>query len=126
MKLTNENVLNIFKDCLTDETSENKLLVEGLVTKAYFNPDKLEASKSKIISMLDCLHPNFKSTESGGGGGWSFSKMCNDKNDEQWTGLHMNMEMLVMLGIGIKKVEYLAPRELWNALPLGLPYIVIK
>jgi hypothetical protein len=126
MELTAQNVREVFEQCLENENVENKKLIEGLVMKVYFNPERLKNHEYDIISMLDCLHSNFKSEKIGGGGGWSFGQMCDDKNDNQWTCLHKDVEMLVMLGIGIDKVKYLLPRPLWKSLPLGLPYIVIE
>lgn len=35
------------------------------------------------------------------------------------------MEQLVSLGIGIKKVKYCMPKEMWSILPGGMPYFMI-
>jgi hypothetical protein len=51
--------------------------------------------------------------------------MCQDKEDHQWTDFHQTMDELVCLGTAIGKLEYLMPREMWNVLPGGMPYIVV-
>ena len=51
---------------------------------------------------------------------------CMDKSGRQWTGMHLTMEYLFLLGIAIGEVEYLLPREMWEAFPGGMPYLVVK
>ena len=50
---------------------------------------------------------------------------CNDKDGHQWTGLHLTMEKLFALGIGIERVKCLLPRELWKIMPGGMPYFMV-
>ena len=52
--------------------------------------------------------------------------MCNDKDGNQWTGFHQRMEQLLMLGIGLGLMEIQVPRNLWEAFPGGMPYVVFK
>jgi len=59
------------------------------------------------------------------GGGWSFLNACDDKHGNQWTDLHLRMEQLFQLGIGIGKVKCLMPRAMWSALPGGMPYYAV-
>jgi hypothetical protein len=73
--------------------------------------------------MLAELPDMFKES---GGGGWSFLNACDDRHGNQWTGLHQRMEQLFQLGIGIDKVECQLPREVWPALPGGMPYYIVK
>lgn len=114
----------IFLDCLFEEGEDtsNHVRAEGVQQTAGFHPDRLQSHKAEIEAMLDELPEEFKES---GGGGWSFLNACNDKHGNQWTGLHQRMEQLFQLGIGIGKVRATLPREMWSALPGGVPYYVI-
>jgi hypothetical protein len=125
MKLTSENVNSTFLKCLfkKDENTEKHIAVEGVMLKVGFNPDRLKESEQTIIEMLNDLPDSFKPH---GGGGMSFLNMCQDKNDNQWTGFHKTVDELVCLGIAIGKVSFLMPREMWSVLPGGMPYIAVS
>ena len=127
--LTAEKVEEIFMDCLFRKEEINKgipikepIKVEGLVNTFGFHPDRVKKHKEEIKSLLRELPDQFFKN---GGGGWSFLNLCNTKDGEQWTGLHQRMEQLVCLGIAIGKVRYNLPRENWNILPGGVPYVSI-
>ncbi|MDP3729721.1 MAG: hypothetical protein Q8R26_03185 [bacterium] len=119
-----ERVKAVFADCLfrDDEDTSNHVKAEGIVMNVGFHPERLQSHKAEIESMLDKLPNEFK--KSGGGGG-SFLNACNDKHGNQWTDLHQRMEQLFQLGIGISKVQYCLPREMWSALPGGMPYLQV-
>ena len=124
--LSAENVTNIFTKCLYKDEEikdgtipKDSVQVEGITTKFGFHPDRLNENKSNIEQMIDELHQDFKK-------GWSFLQFCIDKDGNQWTGLHLTMEQLMVLGIAIGKIEYLFPREFWSVLPGSMPYIIIK
>lgn len=51
--------------------------------------------------------------------------MCIDKDGELWTELHATCKELI-LGMAIGQVSYCAPRELWQAMPGGMPYIQVN
>ncbi|MBQ8042634.1 MAG: hypothetical protein IJ272_00595 [Clostridia bacterium] len=93
--------------------------VKGIVTNFGFHPDRLKEHEQQIIELLSELPETFKE-------GWSFLNMCYDKNGCQWTGMQKTMEALMALGIAIGKIEYMLPREVWSALPGGVPYIILK
>lgn len=116
----NEVFLNcLFKD---GEDTSKHVKAEGITRNVGFHPDRLEASRVEILAMLDELPNEFKESV---GGGYSFLEACNDKHGNQWTGLHLRMEQLFQLGIGIGKVKCLLPREMWAVLPGGMPYYVV-
>ena len=119
-----ERVSAIFTDCLfrDGEDTSNHIKAEGIVRNVGFHPERLQNHKAEIEAMLDELPDEFKKS---GGGGWSFLNACNDKHGNQWTGLHQRMEQLFQLGIGISKVQYQMPREMWSVLPGGMPYLVV-
>lgn len=125
MELTGENVHNTFLDCLfkDEESTENHVVVQGVMHKVGFHPQRLEKHKQSIAEMCDGLSSDFKEK---GGGGMSFLNMCEDKNGKQWAGMHQTMDELVTLGIATGKMSFLMPREMWNMLPGGMPYVVVK
>lgn len=126
-----EVVESVFTDCLLrDEELEdgkpksdvNVTRVEGLVHIFGFHNERLKSHESGIRQMLSELPTSF---HKGMGGGWSFLNACQDKDGKQWTGLHMIMEQLFCLGMGLDLASYLLPREMWGALPGKMPYFVI-
>ena len=126
MELTSENVRTLFMDCLLNkkdgEEPPKETLVEGLVRKFVFRRDSIEKHANDIKDLLDQLPNQF--TEDGGGG-WTFLEMCTRKDGTQW-GEHRNCEELLCLGIASGWVKFLLPREIWGALPGGVPYFVIN
>lgn len=122
--LNPEKVNAIFVDCLFKggEDTNRHVKAEDIVRNVGFHPERLESHKAEIAAMLDELPDEFKES---GGGGMSFLNACNDKHGNQWTGLHQRMEQLFQLGIGVGKVKSLMPREMWGALPGGMPYYVV-
>lgn len=130
MKLSAENVNNVFANCLfTEEETQDvalisrALVVEGVHLKVGYHPNRIQQNRENIISMLNCLPNSFKPE---GGGGMSFLNMMEDKDDKQWTGLHQEMDKLVTLGLATQKLSFLMPREMWKVLPGGMPYVVVK
>jgi len=124
MELTSENVEKVFMNCLfkDGEDTANYIKAEGIISIVGFHTSRLENHREDVKEMLDCLPNNFKAK---GGGGWSFLNACDNQNGIQWTDLHQRMEQLFQLGIGLKLVKYLMPKEMWSALPGGMPYLVI-
>jgi hypothetical protein len=133
-----DRVVEILKDVLfrddeiegsmTDPANlpEDALIVEGIVNPWGFNRERLESHRDEIAKMLQGLPREFRSQEFGGEGGWSFLNACNDAQDVQWTGLHQTVDILICLGIGLGLAEWLLPREMWGALPGGMPYLVVR
>ena len=115
--------------CLVNEdapTSDDSKMAEGVVHVFNFVPTKLEEHRDEVTTMLQNLPLAFRPVELGGGGGWSFLNACQDANDEQWTGLHQRMEQLLCLGIAMGLAEWVLPKDMWPALPGGMPYVVVK
>ena len=123
-KLNSQKVEQTFRDCLfkDGEDTTNHIMAEGIMTNVGFHPDRLESHKPTIEEMLAELPKEFNEAT---GGGWSFLNACNDKNGDQWTGLHQTMEQLFLLGIAMGKVKIQLPREMWSVLPGGMPYLVV-
>lgn len=128
-KSLSEQVSEILIDSLynNDEVVDDKIpkgavIVRGLIYTFGFYPERLDSHKEQIRQILDQMPRDFHYT--GGGGGWSFLNLCLDKDGNQWAD-HPTMEKLVVLGIGVGMVSYCLPRDMWNVLPGGVPYIVI-
>lgn len=139
MKLTSENVDRIFRDCLMKDDDPRMAELEGITSPEQF-PDwlvpadgltlrtglvreKVQEHREDIREMLSELPDSFHAS---GGGGMSFLNMCDDKEGNQWTGLHATAEQLVVLGIATGFAKYALPREMWGALPGGMPYIIVN
>ena len=119
MSIDPRRVNDLYVECLGEGDG---IAVEGVVVNAVFDKMKLATHQPEIANMLDELPVEFRSDA---GGGWSFLNACLDKNGAQWTGEHRTMERLFMLGMGIGIVSYLLPRDVWSALPGGMPYVQI-
>lgn len=124
IKLTSGKVEHIFMDCLFQEgeNSNKAIIVKGITNDFGFHPQRIKEHENEIYELLMELPTGFRKSE---GGGWTFLNACYDKNGIQWTGLHKIMEQLFCLGMAIKKVKYLLPRDMWHALPGGMPYYQI-
>jgi hypothetical protein len=125
--LSSEHVTRVFEDCLAHGAeSHPTITVQGIVHTAHFAVKKLARRRREIGGMLAQLPDQFQPHESGGGGGWSFLNACDDKDGNQWTGQHLVMEQLFLLGIGTEQASFCMPRELWNALPGAMPFIEVN
>jgi len=125
MKLLENNVQTIFFNCLFEdgeEGTEKAIMVKGITATFGFNPDRIKENESDIYDMLKQLPDSFQKDNDGG---MSFLNACNNKDGRQWTGIHIIMEQLIVLGLGCEKAGYCTPPEYWPALPGGMPYIVV-
>lgn len=122
--LSHKNVNDTFVYCLFEkgENIVDPLIAEGVNVKAGFHRERLKEATPTIEAMLIQLPDSFKKSI---GGGMSFLNMSMDKNNQQWTSTQAICDQLVMLGAAIGKVEFKTPREQWNILPGGVPYIVV-
>lgn len=133
MKLTSDNVEKVFLDCLYREEEilgipegqppEGAVLIKGIIINTGLHPERLKGHLEDIRSMLSELPDGFSHDK---GGGMSFLAACNTKEGTQWTSFHEIIDLLFVLGVGTKLVRLCAPRELWGALPGGMPYYVLN
>ena len=124
MKLTAENVHNIFLDCLFNEHPKEGteyIPSKGIIINIGFDPSKIEEHCEEIYEMLHELPDQFMKEK---GGGYSFLAACEDKHGNHW-GEHRTMDELFTLGIASGYANYLFPREMWSVLPGGVPYVVV-
>lgn len=124
MKLTSANLEMIFKDCLfrDGEDTSNHAIGKGIRADFGFHPERLQSHAEEVQSMLSELPESFHSDK---GGGMSFLNACMTQDGEQW-GEHQNMEQLFALGTALGKAKLLLPREMWSALPGGMPYFSVE
>lgn len=123
-KLTAKRVQELFIDSLFKEGEPTDPHVEapGVISNFGFHPARLEAHRAEVAEMLQELRDDFQEAK---GGGMSFLNMCIDRHGNHW-GEHPNMEQLCALAIGLGLGRYIFPREMWPALPGGVPYFVVS
>lgn len=123
--LTADNVSTLFLACMADvETNDDDyMIVEGITASFALNRAAINERAEEITEMLKQLPDDF---HEGKGGGMSFLNMCLDRDGNQWTGMHLRMQELVVLGLATNEVSLPLPRLFWDALPGGMPYIVVK
>jgi len=129
MKLTAQNVTEIFRDCLFrkeeihGEIPGTAVIVEGVAPSLRFgfHPERLESYRQKVYDMLSQLPESFHEDK---GGGWSFLNACITGDGDQW-GEHDAVEELLCLGIALKQAEWLM-RSIQDALPGAMPYVRIS
>lgn len=127
MEQMGRRVNAIVRDCLYDlpagsPAPTDAVLAEGVVGRFGFNPKKIEEHKAEIREMLLELPDEFQASK---GGGWSFLNACQDRHGDLWGG-QQTADELLCLGIAAGLAEIQLPREVWNALPGGVPYFVVK
>jgi hypothetical protein len=121
--LTADDVERLALACLGKNDSEpgSRIVVEGIVRNFDFSAERIAEHRSEIKALIRELPSEFMSD---GGGGWSFLNLCNDRHGHLWTGLHAVMEALCCLAIGAGIGKWQLPREMWDVLPGGMPYVV--
>lgn len=134
MTLINPELINsIFMDCLfreeevtgltSDGVPKNAVKVKGITSTFCFHDERLESHRAEIKDAASHLPKTFYPVSEGGGGGWSFLNLCNDENDEQWTGLHQRMEQLSCLAVGLNMAQFMTLTPMY-LMPGGMPYII--
>ncbi len=125
VELRADKVTAVFEDCLfkDGEDTSQHVKAEGIIITVGFHPDRLKQHESEIVALLAELPNEFQES---GGGGMSFLQACVDRHGNLWTGLHQVMEQLFLLGIASGKVVCPMPRNMWSALPGGMPYYMVK
>jgi len=123
-KLTAAAVAKLFEVCEFNDSDlpRKRIVVEGIMSKYALHRGRLQAHQGEIMALLAELPEQFRRTV---GGGWSFLNACEDRHGNQWTGLQRSVEQLVVLGLGIGKVEFMLSREQWHIFPGRVPYLMI-
>lgn len=96
------------------------IIVDGIVRKFAFHPQRLESSRGEVTRLAkEIVADQFLKNA---GGGWSFLNLCNDRNSNQWAE-HPTAEAFLCLAIGLGMAGYCVPKEMWNVMPGGIPYV---
>ena len=120
-----------FQDCSYREEEldgarrvpEGAVVALGVIGRFELHPGRLEERRIQVMEWLKALPHQFHKSV---GGGSSFLNACNQWDGVQWTGQNQDMDRLFILGMGLGLVESQVPREMWSALPGGMPYYVIS
>lgn len=137
MELITENVEAVARDCrftndelaeLEGEPSEDNLpegavVVPGVIRTFVFHPGRLESHRADVVSMIEQLPTEFLRE---GGGGWTFLNLCMRRDGVQWTSFQTAQESLYVLAAGLGLARFQLPREVWEALPGAMPYLVFS
>jgi hypothetical protein len=118
-RLDAQQVEATFVACLSDAGD----VYDMISVKVSLDTDRVLDHGELIFAMLMELPEEFRESS---GGGWSFLQACDDRHGRQWTGLHLRTAQLFVLGQAAGLVECQLPREVWPALPGGMPYYLIK
>lgn len=117
MKDKAEKVRELIEACLNGK-EDGAVLVDGVVRKFGFSPEKIAAHKEEIRALLNEMPDEF---HAGKGGGMTFLNLCMDKDGDQWAE-HHTIEELIALGQAAGMAKYLM-REMMSILPGGMPYV---
>lgn len=124
--LTASAVGNVVRDCLFEQSDlidgkppEGRLVeADAIVNRMGFDRVRLDANRGVVAELLMQLPDEFMQTK---GGGMSFLNACYDRNGNHW-GEHRDMGLLFAIGEACGLSRCLLPREMWSALPGGMPY----
>lgn len=113
-------ISEIVRACLfgRNEDQNDMVVAKGITRTFGFHPDRLEMHQAEVADMLRQLPEEFHND------GWSFLNACVDREGSQW-GEHRNIEELFALGQAMEMVRCPLPKEMWSALPGGMPYYTI-
>ena len=106
-----------------DKTPPGAVVVKGIMATYGLHPGRLAALRPAVVRWIAQLPQEFLASQ---GGGWSFLNLCQRADGTQWTAMHLNMEQLCVLAIGLGLAQWLMPRDVWSVLPGGMPYIVFE
>ena len=126
MMLDAKEIHEVFMDCFYEDEEIDQaeleggemtplLKLEGCMVNVGFDPARVQKNQEKIEAFLNEV-PNIFYT------GANFTMLYMDKDGNHW-GEHKNCDELLILGLAIDRFHYLLPREVWKALPGGMPYI---
>jgi hypothetical protein len=115
---------DVLKLCSYCVAKDGDTTVKAILHTFVFDSAKLAESEGQLKEIIrEVVTDEF--IQGSGGGGMSFLSLCMDRAGVQWAE-HGTMEMLLALGIGLKLAGFCLPRELWGALPGGMPYVWFK
>ncbi len=108
------------RELLSSVISPTGKIVEGFVNTFGVDVDKLEKDRDVVRGWITELPTEFLAES---GGGWSALNLQQTKQGELWTGHQLMGESLYVLAASLGIAKVLLPREVWSALPGGMPYV---
>ena len=123
MLINPNRIHEIFLDCLFKEGEDHSQYISasGLTISVDFHPERIEKYSDEIHNILLNLPKEFQEDE---GGGYTFLNMVLDKENNHCMEQSTAQELL-LLSMGSGWADNLLPREVWSALPGGVPYIIV-
>jgi hypothetical protein len=112
----------ILRPAMRDEEGPRAPLIDGVMHSMHLDLDELEPHRAQIQTMINRLDDTFHQHI---GGGWSFLNLCHLKDGTLW-GQQMDAEALVLVSVALGMCAYNLPREVWESLPGGVPYVVFN
>lgn len=107
-------------EIIEGQTPDDAVIVPGIVRTFGFHPTRLESQRLNMQKIIrEVVSDEFIK---GKGGGHTFLNLCIDRNGHQW-GEPSNMEVLLVLSIGLGLAGFCFDRDLWPSLPGGMPYV---
>lgn len=125
MKLTRKRVMDIFSDCIIKDVDKKWFDVysdftigQGIEEPAsVFRTSSLNEHRGEIVeclSMLPCLSE---------GAGISVLNLGSNKYGREWTSNFGAVDALVRLGVAAELLYFPFPRDEWDSLPGGKPFV---
>lgn len=119
-------VEKLIKRCLFEDgaNTDSAVISEGIVRNFGFNPEELNKPdvQAKLEEIIQLLPVQF---HTGGGDGWTFLNLPTTADGTQW-GDQAHAEELLCLAQALGMAGYCLPRDMWNILPGGVPYVWFK
>lgn len=110
----------LYQDEHIEQPPPDAVLVEGIMGRYGFDPERLTAVKSEVSQLIRDVVPDVFLPGLGDGG--SFLALAVDRDGKHWAE-HQTMEALCCLAIATGQAKWCMPRELWCVLPGGMPYV---
>jgi hypothetical protein len=123
MDLTSENVRAVFLDSLWDLPHEGTpLRVRGVTNEFLFDESRLESHATAVRGFLSHMSTLFYEDR---GAGHSCLFLGSRRDGVRWEP-RPQIERLLVLGLGLKLIDYCLERHQWYLFPGGLPYVRLR
>ena len=96
MELSNLAIENILRDCLTEEDTENTLIITGIALQFKLDKIRLEEHREEITMFLDLIIPENETL--------NFRFLNINQNFEEW-GTPFFSELLIIMAKGLDLIE---------------------
>ncbi len=119
-----ERVQSIVNYCMYDaaevgdslEPPIGAVCVEGILANYAFEPNRLIERTDEIREILDLMPAAFHDETA------SFLGLCQDRDGNCWAEQDV-ADLLVTLGLAVRMVRFVLPREMWGSFAGEMPYL---